>query len=92
MVGAIRGRVDGETLHVGRLTVAPDLQGRGVGTALLRHLEGVAPPRTTRCALFTGHLSEANLRLYGRLGYEPVRHEELHPGVTLVHLHKPASR
>ncbi len=44
-----------------------------------------------RYALFTGHLSAANLRLYERLGYVEVRREQLHPGVLLVHLEKPVS-
>jgi hypothetical protein len=40
-------------------------------------------------ALFTGHLSAANLRLYERTGYREQRREVVHPGLTLVHLTKP---
>ena len=32
LVGAVRFRLDGDVLHVGRLTVAPDRQGAGIGT------------------------------------------------------------
>ena len=88
MVGVVGARFDDGTLHIGRLTVAPDQQGRGIGSALLQRVERDAPVGTRTCALFTGHLSSANLRLYERHGYLEVRRETLHPGVTLVHLEK----
>jgi hypothetical protein len=46
-------------------------------------------PRAARFALFTGHLSAGNLRLYQRLGYRPVERRPVHPGLTLVFLEKP---
>jgi ribosomal protein S18 acetylase RimI-like enzyme len=88
IVGAGRARVAGSILHIGRLAVAPDMQGRGIGTLLLEALERQAPPNVDRYALFTGHLSTANIRLYERLGYTEVGREELKPGVVLVHLEK----
>ncbi len=88
IVGAVRTRLDTGTLHIGRLTVAPDQQRQGIGSALLLHVEAAAGADVTRLALFTGHLSEANLRLYERHGYTRVRDEVLRPGVTLVHLEK----
>jgi ribosomal protein S18 acetylase RimI-like enzyme len=90
VVGAVRAAMKGSTLHVGRLTVAPDQQGKGIGSALLRHVEQAAPAGTRKYALFTGHLSRANIRLYERHGYREVRREPLHAGVTLVHLEKAA--
>ncbi|GAA3394386.1 GNAT family N-acetyltransferase [Cryptosporangium minutisporangium] len=86
IVGAVRARVEDGTVHVGRLTVAPDQQGRGVGSRLLDAIEqasGVAA-----AALFTGHLSEGNLRLYIRHGYVETHRTALRPGVDLVHLRK----
>ena len=88
VVGAVRAAVKGNTLHVGRLTVAPDQQGKGIGSVLLRQVEQAAPAGTRKYALFTGHLSRANLRLYERHGYLEVRREPLHADVTLVHLEK----
>ena len=85
IVGAVRGRLDGETWHVGRLAVAPDLQGQGIGTALLRAVEQRAPDPVRRYELFTGRDSEANLRLYRRLGYLDLPHLA-HP--VLVYLEK----
>ncbi|MDT0276743.1 GNAT family N-acetyltransferase [Blastococcus goldschmidtiae] len=88
IVGAVRGRIEGDVLHVGRLTVAPDRQGQGIGTALLAEVEAAAPPGTTKATLFTGHLSVANLRLYERQGYREERRARLTPQVELVHLTK----
>lgn len=89
MVGAVRARVDGPVLHVGRLTTAPDRQGRGIGSRLLAAVEAGHGPDVRAAALFTGHLSEHNLALYARRGYVEQRREPLRPGVVLVHLTKP---
>ena len=89
IVGAVRARVADGVLHVGRLTVAPDQQGQGIGTALLTEVEAAAPPGTRAATLFTGSRSAANLRLYERLGYREERREQLTPSVELVHLTKP---
>ena len=92
ILGAARARVDGTTLHIGRLTVAPDAQGHGIGSRLLAELERLAPPTIETFTLFTGRLSTANIRLCQRLGYSQTRREELKPGLTVVHLDKPAPR
>lgn len=89
MVGAVRAHIEGSVLHIGRLTVAPDWQGRGVGSRLLTEIEGSRRDEVDSATLFTGHLSDANLRLYVRRGYVEQRREELRPGVILVHLTKP---
>ena len=73
-------------LHVGRLVVAPDLQGRGIGTRLLLAAErSTALPSAT---LFTGARSAANLRLYRRHGYAETARERVRAGLELVHLTK----
>ena len=48
LVGAVRGRSEGETWDVGRLMVAPDLQGRGLGRLLLDAIEQAAPDEVDR--------------------------------------------
>ncbi|GGM63494.1 GCN5 family acetyltransferase [Thermopolyspora flexuosa] len=88
VVGAVRGRTQDRTLLVGRLVVAPDMQRRGIGTALMTRLEAEAPPEVEAFALFTGHQSEGNLRLYRRLGYRETHRERVHDHLTLVHLRK----
>ena len=86
LVGSVRTREDGGALQVNRLSVAPDLQGRGIGTRLL--LAAEAGSSCDRAVLFTGSRSEANLRLYRRHGYVEQRREELRPGLVVVHLAK----
>jgi GNAT superfamily N-acetyltransferase len=70
IVGAVRARIDGGMLLVGRLAIAPDQQGEGIGSALLDAVEerGRAAG-AIEAELFTGRLSEANIRLYERQGY-----------------------
>lgn len=86
-VGAVRGRMSGSTCLVGRLVVAPDRQGQGIGSALLAAIHE-AVPEATAFDLFTGHLSEGNLRLYRRFGYRETRRERVHDHLTLVHLRR----
>ena len=92
IVGSVRGRPDGGVLHVGRLVVAPDLQGRGIGGALLAAVEEAGAVSARRAVLFTGARSDGNLRLYRRHGYAEERREVLRPGVELVHLTKELRR
>ena len=72
LVGSVRARVSTETpgqWEIGRLMVAPDLQGRGIGRALLAYAEAAAPAGTRRLWINTGTRSAANLRRYRRAGY-----------------------
>lgn len=90
IVGSVRARVDGDLLLIGRIAIAPDQQGGGIGTALLAAVEDRGRAAGAREAeLFTGSLSEANLRLYEREGYvesERVPHDD---GTFQVFLRKP---
>ncbi|MEU8043812.1 GNAT family N-acetyltransferase [Micromonospora echinofusca] len=88
LVGSVRAHVDGDTAHVGRLSVAPDQQGRGVGGRLLRAVEAVCAARVRRFALRTGADSAQNLRLYQRHGYRVVGHRPDANGIRLALLEK----
>jgi GNAT superfamily N-acetyltransferase len=87
LVGSVRAREAEDVCQVGRLIVHPELQGFGVGTMLMRHIEAEFP-RARTFELFTGSRSEGNLRLYERLGYVRNREKVLSPAVTLVFLEK----
>jgi GNAT superfamily N-acetyltransferase len=89
LVGAVRGRFNDRTCLVGRLVVTPDLQGQGIGTRLMRALEDAVAARADVLVVFTGHLSDGNLRLYRRLGYTETRRERVAAHLTLVHMRKP---
>jgi GNAT superfamily N-acetyltransferase len=87
LVGSVRAREANGVCQVGRLIVQPELQGFGVGTMLMRHIEAEFP-RARIFELFTGSRSEGNLRLYERLGYSRNRDKVLSPTVSLVFLEK----
>ena len=57
------------TWDIGRLMVAPDLQGRGLGRLLLEAIEQAAPPSVTAFELFTGAGSERTIKMYSKAGY-----------------------
>ncbi|MDM4718119.1 GNAT family N-acetyltransferase [Micromonospora sp. WMMA1363] len=90
LVGSVRIRIEDDIAHVGRLSVAPDQQGRGIGGRLLRAVEAVVAARICRFALFTGADSEDSLRFYQRHGYRVVGHEPDPNGVRLAVLEKRA--
>ncbi|MCK6067285.1 MULTISPECIES: GNAT family N-acetyltransferase [Microbacterium] len=70
IVAAARAQRDGDLLLIGRIAVAPDMQGAGLGSLILHAVEERGREAGAREAeLFTGRLSEANLRLYTREGY-----------------------
>ena len=90
LAGSVRGRVDGDRMEVARFSVAPDLQGQGIGRALLAAVEAAAPAHIRTFWLITGAESEGNLRLYRTAGYEIVANTTDAVGVALVVLEKPA--
>ncbi|WP_324011294.1 GNAT family N-acetyltransferase [Microbacterium sp. JZ37] len=89
MVGALRARIDGELLLIGRIAIAPDMQGHGIGSRLLDAVEARGASAGAREAeLFTGSLSEANIRLYERQGYRETERIEEGDGTAQVFLRK----
>jgi tRNA (guanine37-N1)-methyltransferase len=80
LVGAVRGRLHGDAWDVGRLMVAPDLHGRGLGRELLARIEALAPAVASGFQLFTGAGSARNQRIYRQAGYR--RRGEAAPGVV----------
>jgi tRNA (guanine37-N1)-methyltransferase len=86
LVGAVRARLrptpEGQAWDIGRLMVAPDLQGRGLGRQLLERIEALAPEGATGFKLFTGADSARNQRMYKKAGYR--LHGEVEPGVVLL--------
>lgn len=92
LVACVRVRLaDRVTAEIGRLTVAPDRQGAGLGSGLLRAAEARLPAEVTVIRLFTGERSQANLRLYQRLGYAETGRSPA-GGYDLVHLAKTRAR
>ncbi|MGF7124121.1 GNAT family N-acetyltransferase [Rhodococcus sp. TAF43] len=91
LVAAVRVRIgqpDRRTAELGRLVVAPDMQGRGLGSRLLSLTEQHLPESVTEMRLFTGEFSSGNLRLYARFGYHETHRTPTLSGYDLVHLAK----
>ena len=91
LVGSVRARRKPGEPHrwwIGRLMVAPDLHGRGLGRRLLSWAEAQAPEDVTEFWLNTGRGRERNVRMYRKAGYRVVPGEsEIHPAT--VDLRKP---
>jgi tRNA (guanine37-N1)-methyltransferase len=92
IVGSVQVTVDGSVARIGRLIVAPDWQGRGLGSRLLKVAEQLAPADVTSYELFTGAESDRNLGLYQKAGYREVRREQQTAKVELVMLTKRRKR
>lgn len=86
LVGAIRTRETPELLLIGRIAIAPDVQGGGIGRMLLEAAE--QDSSAPESELFTGSLSEANLRLYHRCGYRERERVPQDDGTDQVFLRK----
>jgi ribosomal protein S18 acetylase RimI-like enzyme len=91
LAGSVRGRPDGARMEVSRLSVAPDLQGRGIARRLLAAVEAAAPAAVRVLWLVTGASSDGSLALYRRAGYAVVGESVDAAGVALVVLEKPVA-
>jgi ech hydrogenase subunit C len=91
IVASVRGYDDGQgTAHILRLIVHPYFQGRGYAQQLVAAIEK-AFPQCRRFEIFTGHRSERNLHLYGKLGYKRFKSEPFSPQVEWVYMEKQRS-
>jgi GNAT superfamily N-acetyltransferase len=79
---------EGDQLLIENVAVAPRFQRQGFGRKLLAHAEGIARDLgRPRVRLFTNQKFTENLRLYGQLGYDVDREEDLGAAVA-VHMSK----
>jgi len=85
LIGAVRARAEGAVWDIGRLMVAPDHAGRGLGRWLLAYAEQQAPPEITTFSLSTGHHSVRNIAIYQHAGYDLVERDD---EAGVVHLTK----
>ncbi len=87
IVGAVRGRGEGNTCHISRLCVHPDHQNRGIGKKLMLAIEERFKT-VARYELFTGHKSVKNLALYEKLGYSKFDEKAQGDKVMLICMEK----
>ena len=86
LVGALRAQIADDTLLIGRIAIAPDMQGEGIGRMLLEAAEQSVD--VAWAELFTGSLSEANIRLYTRCGYAESERVPQDDGTEQIFLRK----
>ena len=79
-VACMRMTAEGGHLHVRRLAISPDVQGLGLGRAMMAWAESAARDRGLSAVTVGVRLAlTGNQAFFGRLGYEPVA-ERAHPG------------
>lgn len=92
IVGLIETVQRGDHLWIENVAVLPAVQGRGIGRQLLGHAERQAVEAGCfEVRLVTNSAFEANLSLYGRLGYAVDRREAFMNG-TAVYMSKKLAR
>jgi ribosomal protein S18 acetylase RimI-like enzyme len=87
LVGSIRVSLEDQRATLGRLAVAPDLQGQGIGTQLLFAVLPYLPEGTQEIWVFTGQDSAHNIALYQKHGYEH-QYDQTAGDLTYAYLRK----
>jgi ribosomal protein S18 acetylase RimI-like enzyme len=75
IIATARAQETGGIWHISRIAVVPDLQGQGIGSAMLRAVEAAAPAEVEEFEIATGPRSVRNVALYQRHGYLQVPSE-----------------
>jgi ribosomal protein S18 acetylase RimI-like enzyme len=87
IVGTVRAVEINGTCNIGRLAVHPDMQNKGIGTALMNEIEKYFTPR--QYELFAGSKSDRNIRLYQKLGYRIYKTSKYGCGdIEIFHMEK----
>ena len=90
IIGSARWFEEDGTVYIGKLMVLPEMQGRGIGSALLDAVEKMQPAK--RYELFTSNKSEQNIELYEKHGYERFKEKSINYVLKLVYLEKLVTR
>ncbi|MBM4340607.1 MAG: GNAT family N-acetyltransferase [Deltaproteobacteria bacterium] len=87
IIGSVRAFAKEGTCYVGRLIVHPDFQNHGIGKQLMGRIEEIFQ-EVPRFEIFTGHKSERNLHLYGKLGYRRFKTVTANEKLIIIFLEK----
>lgn len=77
-VGMVQLFEGGDALEVGEIQIDPRHQNRGVGTSVLLDVISSAHAQGRDVRLSVGRKNEKAIRLYERLGFQPVERSETH--------------
>ncbi|WP_156213713.1 GNAT family N-acetyltransferase [Lentzea aerocolonigenes] len=86
LIGSVRSRIEQDRMEIARLSVAPDIQGAGVGRRLLEGISTLAPAEVRVVWLFTGAESDGNLKFYESAGFVRTREHLDAVGIRCVTL------
>jgi GNAT superfamily N-acetyltransferase len=87
LVGSIRVELEDNKATLGRLAVAPDMQGRGIGTSLLFAIVQHLPEQVTEVWAFTGKDSKENLSMYAKHGFQE-HHDDAAGALTYTYMRR----
>jgi GNAT superfamily N-acetyltransferase len=87
LVGSVRVEIEDDKATLGRLAVAPDLQGKGIGTQMMFAVLPHLPEETKEIWVFTGRDSKQNLAMYQKAGYEH-QHDQVAGDLTYAYLRR----
>lgn len=91
VLGFLRLRAHGDSLDLGRIVVAPDLRGQGIGSALLEAAidQGTRHPAVTHLTLLAGTVPVQVLAIYRRHGFTDAPSDRDERGVRTVVMARP---
>ncbi|WP_066464356.1 GNAT family N-acetyltransferase [Sanguibacter suarezii] len=87
LVGSVRVEIEDDKATLGRLAVAPDLQGKGIGTQMMFAVLPHLPEETKEIWVFTGKDSKQNLAMYQKQGYEH-QYDQVAGDLTFAYLRR----
>ena len=87
LIGSVRVELEDGKATLGRLAVAPDKQGQGIGTQMMFAVLPHLPEETSEIWVFTGRDSKQNISLYEKSGYEH-QHDQVAGDLTYAYLRK----
>ena len=87
LVGSVRVELEDNKATLGRLAVAPDLQGKGIGTQLMLAVLPHLPEETEEIWVFTGRDTKQNLANYQNNDYDH-QHDRAVGDLTYAYLRK----
>jgi ribosomal protein S18 acetylase RimI-like enzyme len=84
IVAAVAWELEGDTLDIARLVVAPSHARQGIGEWLVRWALDAVPHE--RATVSTGSANVPALRLYKKLGFAEIERVEVAPGLMVTRL------
>jgi N-acetylglutamate synthase-like GNAT family acetyltransferase len=87
IVGSVNIRIKGVIGFIGRLIVTPTMQGNGIGSMLMDHVEA-KHGNLKALELFTGHKSKINLSFYKKRGYLEIKRQTINEQLMFIFMRK----